>query len=215
MLGAPVTGAPTAETDKLSEDDAEVEKMMTEYEKPIEKLARSLDNCQRMIPLDPTEGNRRCARQLSNLRKSQNKDVWIGPVKEKPAELEKSETGERFTVGKGNSQELRVTYDDSLDRHIEKSIQGPDADSFYPYGRPTIGFVNDLQRSEECSECGLQKSMALTACPHCGAGTVLQDSGVVGGGYLVKSEQAGPTLRPAQKNSEEVVFSNGIIVKDE
>lgn len=219
-LADPNAGVSAGEHDKLSEDDADPEKQMTDHEKPIERTTKSEvpDWYQsRYIPEASNEldARRIDAARISQLQKSRDASVYIPPTKAQPAQLQKSELGgENFRVGRGDPQGINVEYSDHLDRYIEKSIQGPEADQFYPHGRPTIGALGNLQKADECPECGLQKSMALSACPHCGSGTAVQNAGVIGGGVLIKSDRPGPVLRPKARG-EAVVLPNGIIVVDD
>jgi hypothetical protein len=210
---ADVGGAPSVPTEKLSEDDADVDQQMTDHTKPLGKLMKSLDHANRdVIADDPVAGQRRQARQMSQLRKGQSRDVYIPVTKQTPAEpLAKSDDTEVFGVGRGPVPNVQVN--DGLDRYIEDNIQGPNADTFYPHGRPTIGAVGNLQKSHVCGACGLTKSMALSGCPHCGTGTVVQHAGVIGGGILVKSDRPGPGIRKPAVSVE--VLDGGIVVVDE
>lgn len=214
-LAYPNEGVATGTTDKLSEDDADVNKQMTDHEKPIEKTAKSF-YASRYIPeaANDFEAAHIDAQRVAQLRKSEDVSVYIPVQREAPAQLQKSEGGEVFTVGRGDPQGINVSYSDHLDRYIENEIQGPNADTFYPHGRPTIGALGNLQKSEPCEACGLQKSLALSACPSCGHGTAVQNAGVIGGGVLIKSDRPGPAIRRAVRG-QAVMLPGGIIVVEE
>ena len=211
-------GAPAPAKDKLSEDDAEDAQQMAPHEKPIEKLSKGLEWYQgRVIPQARNEFEARQldAARISQLRKSQDSAVFVpaAPIRTPLAEEPMAKSA-AFTVGRGDRSEALVRYDDNLDRYIEKSLQGPDADSFYTHGKPmTSRGVGTLEKSEGCPACGLRKSVALTACPHCGEGAVVQDLGRVNGGYLVKSDRPGPVLR--RRYSAPQILTNGIVVVEE
>ena len=207
---ADVGDVPRVASDKLSEDDAEVEGQMEPHTKPIEKLSKGFHES-RFIPeaKNDLEARQIDARRTAQLRKGED-DVFIPPARVERAEpMAKSEGPSHFAVGRGTPQ---VLVDDTMDRMIAATVQGPD--QFYPHGRPTIGALGDLRKSMECPTCGLQKSLALSACPNCGEGTVRQDVGVIRGGVLVKSERPGPAMRrPARGEAQ--VLPNGIVVVDE
>lgn len=206
---ADVGTVPSVASDKLSEDDAEVEQQMEPHTKPIEKLSKGFHES-RFIPeaQNDLQARQIDARRSAQLRKGEA-DVFIPPTRVARTETMAKSEGGHFAVGRGTPQ---VLVDDTMDRMIEATVQGPD--QFYPHGRPTIGALGDLRKSAECPACGLQKSLALSACPNCGDGTVRPDVGVIRGGVLVKSERPGPAMRrPARAEAQ--VLPNGIVVVDE
>lgn len=145
--------APTPDSDKLSEDDADVDQQMKPHTKPIEKLAQKS-----MSPAairDMTAHER--AVLISRLQKSQD----VAPEEPELFELAKGGGG-HVKRSPYERSSLAVT-DEQIADMVAKGGQ---------YGEPTLERPTGvLQKSLTCG-CGGSYSAILTACPHCGNGGV-------------------------------------------
>lgn len=182
-------GVPKPKRDKLSEDDEEDEKQMTDHRKPIEnpkevEAAKSLEPLAHARVMTPsvirdTVAKER-AEKVSALRKG-DEPVYVPTGAPRPPQAPQERPQGRV-LRKG----ILVT-DDSADREIEEMLK---SDDFYSGGAPSLTAVVPLVQSKAaCPQCGNTMAKSLTACPECGHGTVQHR--FLPGGPAVQSPDAG------------------------
>jgi hypothetical protein len=105
-------------------------------------------------------------------------------------------------------QEARMNagLEDTIERRLNKSEPYMEDPSLVP-GLPLIS------QGVLCKSCNHKHTAAVTACPHCGAGTTVSQvmPGVsVNGPMGIMQKSAAPVLRPAKKQSD-LRFDGGVI----
>lgn len=186
--------APAVDEEILSEDDEEPESQLTPHKKPIEKLSsKSMANPDAQREMTAQER----AQVVSKLRKGEaHVQAGVGippptePIPEKPAV--------RFwNQGKGS----RVLYSDGADQRVSELLKSQEG--FYMGQSPTVTLRSAIINGQvKCLRCERNMSKSLSACPHCGAGTVKHRptpngplTGRVGNDIIIKSRGHGPGLR--------------------
>lgn len=189
---------------KLSEDDEEDEKQMSEHKKPIERSTRkSLDDVHSIsdpnsIRRDTAMANARAARQLQK-----SDDVTVGVGIAPPAEPEQEMI--KANITRQGEMVSRSDYSDQMVvQYLEKS------ESLYTGQAPTLERQSTvMQKSELCKSCNKAKPAMLATCPSCGAGAHQVGVEHYEEGQLTKSEQPErPRLRVVQH--DDLYLPNGV-----
>jgi len=183
------TGTPGAVNQKLSEDDDDPEKQMTEHKKPIENPKPMFKS---LTPANQREYTaHETAIAISRLRKGVP-DVQVGA---KPHPMS-------FSAVHGGMDTIAA---------------GMLEDTFYKGCAPTLAPSDSiLRKAHNCSNCGKDHSGLLTACPNCGDGMVksqlIPQGGIMGGAGMIL-DNAEPLLREP-KPVADILFVGKPVTED-
>jgi hypothetical protein len=203
--GEPIN-APKAKTEKLSEDDDDVEKQLKNGKKPLEATTRKSF----VTPQGQREQVAHAqAAKVSSLRKGED-DIQVGvgvapqPVEQAP-DLQK---GRHWNQG----EDARVFYSNQSDIEASNLVK---SDDFYIQGSPSLGRNPLLSQFVQCSACETSMNKSLSACPSCGHGAIqhkIRPGVAISETQLAKSDNR-PSLRPVIE--KDIVLPMGLELKDE
>ena len=190
-----------AEKAPLSEDDmiaAEAERLLA---RPMEKSCASVESAIEEARFNRDSAMRKAAMQAY----AADTVTHAGPIERprpQPETLQKSRT---WTQG----PDSRAVYTDRADRECYELLKG---DQFYADGStPGVLQKARLFQKDLCKSCNELKPVYLTACPHCGDGSVQNRvTPPQNGGQILEKSQDGRTHFEMTEEEPDLYLPEGL-----